>query len=183
VDVGRKVEPVGDGSDHCLQMIRLARIRNDVLGIILLHASVFVRHIGYWLAVYSIPSPDGNQSMAVAKSYGVATGIIGQVGIGYLGIIRTCRSASPRHLLLRRCYKTWRKHTRPAEAVLAMLRTSGLPPHLQAFKCGAGPEQNDRKPTTYAGTNHGSRVAVFNKLSERHAACNPSILGTRRYRD
>lgn len=109
MDVGRKVEPVGNGSDYRLQVIRLARIRDDVLGIILFYPSVFVRHIGYWLAVYSTPSPDGDQSMAVAKSYGAATGIVGQVGIGYLGIARTCRSASPRHLHLRRCYKTWRE--------------------------------------------------------------------------
>jgi hypothetical protein len=48
VDIGRKVESVGDGSDCRLEGIRLARTRGDVLRVILFYALMLVRHGGFW---------------------------------------------------------------------------------------------------------------------------------------
>ena len=49
VNIGRKVEPVGNRSDYSPCLVRLARIRGDVLRIVLFYGSVFVRHDRYWL--------------------------------------------------------------------------------------------------------------------------------------
>jgi hypothetical protein len=49
VNIGRKIEPVGNRSDYSPCLVRLARIRGDVLRIVLFYGSVFVRHDGYWL--------------------------------------------------------------------------------------------------------------------------------------